>query len=189
MNNKVIIEEKESVLFFDTDRRGNKEAMMDYGLAYTMKMCDTTYHKKQVNKSLLYSCRAILSKLIGEDTQDTENLRIQTYFEWDDIDLVVEVYRNSSFWHVIMIENKVDSSLKPHQLKQYLEVFKNHYGNEAGWKQHYYLIKAADTIPEYMKTLCDEYGVKYTTMDDLIKGQKEDTGNDIFDEFWLREWE
>ena len=160
---------------------------MHYGLAYTMKMCDARYHKGRLNHALLISCRQILSKLVDEDLSD-KDIQILTYFESYEIDLIVEVYLKEQPWHAIMIECKVDSELKPHQLSQYITSFNNYYDKE-NWEKHYYLIKAADIVPKYMIDLCRQNNVEYLTMDQLIEGMESDTENDIFDEFWLRDWE
>jgi hypothetical protein len=51
------------------------------------------------------------------------------------------------------------------------------------------LIKAAADFEENMLQLCDASGVKPITMDELMKGITCDTGNAIFDEVWMRDWE
>lgn len=82
---------RQSLLLTDTECRGNIEAMMDYCLAWTFKMCDKKNHRDKVNNKLLSECQNILSKLIGFDVSK-ESFSISTYLEWRKIDLVVEFF-------------------------------------------------------------------------------------------------
>lgn len=185
----VPVNTSDSVLFFDTERKGNKEAMMDYGLAYTFKMCDRRFHKGRVNSILQQKCLSILAKLL-EVESFPDDLTIQTYFEWEHIDLIVEVYKNDQCWAAIMIENKVDSSLKYHQVDGYKTVFDSYYNGTESWQiRKHWVIHAGADVPKYFFELCEKNGVKYTDLDKLKEGIEEDTGNTIFDEFWIRDWE
>lgn len=195
------INEGQSVLFYDWENSGNKEAMMDYGLAYTFKMAEKHNHFGNKNEPLFRTCRKILSKLIfPESIKDTDNIHIQTNFECEHIDLTVEVYKDGNPWQVVIIENKVESPLK-NDLRTYKCVahmwYEEEHKNEGWATPHYFVIVAYDdyrTSAVYQK--CKDAGFEVLTMDELLKnccdtdidGKYKDTGNVIFDEFWFRDW-
>ena len=178
-----------SVLFYDTDNRGNKEALMDYCLGYTFKMCDLRYHKEKLNPELQKVCLKILARLLEVEDLSTD-IRIQTYFQYKDIDLIVEVYYKNETYTAILIEDKVDHKLDKNQLPKYKKIFDEHYNSEIKCiDKKYRVIKAADYGTDGMANICQHNGFKIMTLDELISGLRYETGNDIFDEFWLRDWE
>lgn len=184
------IKDKDSVLFYDTDGGGLKEAMMDYGLAYTMKMCDLRYHKGNENVALKQACRSILAKLL-EFGELCEDISVQTYFQYKkSIDLIVEVYFKDGNYAAIMIEDKVDHILGRHQVTDYKKLFDECYdADNKCVLRKYWVIKAGDYGTEVWEDLCQQNEFKIVTLDKLSSGLGPDTGNDIFDEFWLRDWE
>lgn len=184
------IDKNESVLFYDTNNKGNKEALMDYCLAYTFKMCDLRYHKNKVNTNLQQVCLKILARLL-EVEELPPTINVQTYFQYNSIDLIVEVKNGEDgSYTAILIEDKVDNNLGKHQVTQYKTDFNNHYNtDEKCIDKKYWVIKAANYGTEAWKEMCQQNGFKITTLDALIDGVHKETGNDIFDEFWLRDWE
>ena len=181
------MENNKSLLLTDTEGRGNIEAMMDYIIAWTFKMCDINNHGNEVNEKLLSECRKILSKLIGFDVT-TESFSICTYLEWRKIDLVVEIYFNNRRQHVFLIENKVNSKLQDWQLSNNKKIFKNHYDNDdLKWEEHFFLICAHKGAVD-MSEHCRKEGYQLFALEELTDYQAEDVGNNIFDEFWRRDW-
>lgn len=176
-----------SVLLTEIDGRGNIEAIMDYILAWTFKMCDKSYHGDSINPVLLKECRKVLSSLIGVDVTNKE-CSIQTYFEWSKIDLIVEAHIEGLGYHAILIENKVKAGLPEHELQTNKKVFKNYYDKEDECQQHYWLICAYSPIPDYMKEQCLKDGYQYISLDEMSEYDAADIGNAIFDEFWRRSW-
>lgn len=178
---------RQSLLLTDTDGRGNIEAMMDYCLAWTFKMCDKNNHGDKVNHKLLSECQNILSKLIGFDVTK-ESFSISTYLEWRKIDLVVEINFDNSDHHVFLIENKVNSKLQDWQLSHNRIIFKDYYDNDIlKWVEHYFLISAHKDVVDMMEQ-CDKDGYQFFALEELTDYYAEDTGNAIFDEFWRRDW-
>lgn len=178
-----------SILMTDNEgkRQGNIEAVMDYILSWTFKMCDKTNHKTRINMPLLLECRKILSKLIDVDPT-MEVSKVETYMEREKIDLIAEVHLQRGDYHVIMIENKVEANLRKDQLKNNKKKFTNFYTNKAGCIQHFWLICADSSITEEMKQQCKENGFRSITLDALSDYVASDVGNAIFDEFWRRTW-
>ena len=184
-----IIEKNTSVLFYDTEGKGNKEALMDYCLAYTAKMCDRRYHRGKVNTNLQQACLKILAKLIEVETL-SGNIDIRTYFQYEKMDLIIEVYFEGGDYAAILIEDKVDNKLSLHQVTDYRKKFDAYYNADNKCiDKKYWVIKAADHGTEEWEEMCQQNGFKITTLDKLISGYHHDTGNEIFDEFWLRDWE
>ena len=177
---------RDSVLMTDIEGRGNTEAIMDYVLAWTLKMCDRKNHEKVVNEALLIECRKILSKLVGIDIGEGE-CDVKTYMEWRKIDLVVEVNHNGDY-HALLIENKVKTGLPEHELKDNKRIFTDHYDKDTGCIQHYWLICAYSPVPAEMIRLCGRDGFQYTTLEELSDYNAFDVENAIFDEFWRRCW-
>lgn len=188
MSNLTYIGEKESVFFHATEGNGPKEAAMDFCLSYTFKMAEKRNHKDRLNEKLLRSCRAITSKLIGENIEDAD-FHVQTYMQLSNIDLIVELYIGEKLMHVLLIEDKVNNNLKEWQLPNQNKYVRSYYAKHKDIKIHSFVIKAVDYKTEEMMALCIKHGAKFFSMDELINGITEDTGNAIFDEFWLRDWE
>ena len=140
------------------------------------------------NDELLKECRKILSALIGVDITCDE-CRVDSYMQWEKIDVVVEVVLQNGERHAVLIENKVKALLPKHELKDNKIKFKQYYDNDSDglWHQHFWLIHAYE-VPEYMKSQCDIDGYTYITLDELSHSSGPDLGNDIFDEFWRRKW-
>lgn len=179
--------EQKSVLLTDAENRGNIEAIMDYILAWTLKMCDTNHYEGMVDESLLLECRKILSKLIGIDVTN-QDCGVETYFEWKKIDLVVEVQLCNGEYHTILIENKVKAYLPPHELATNKKVFKEYYDTDNGCIQHYILLSAYSPVPDYMIDQSKKDGYQCITLEELTDYNASDVGNAIFDEFWRRSW-
>lgn len=179
--------EQKSVLLTDAENRGNIEAVMDYILAWTLKMCDPSHYEGAVDKSLLLECRKIMSKLIGVDVT-AHDCAVETYFEWKKIDLVVEVHLGDREYHTILIENKVKAYLPPHELATNKRVFKEYYDADNECIQHFILLCAYSPVPQYMIEQSETDGFNCITLEELTDYNAPDVGNAIFDEFWRRTW-
>lgn len=154
-------------------------------------MCDLRYHKDKINESLQHECLKILAYLLDVEKVPCD-IEVQTYFQYKDIDLIVEVYYNNETYVAILIEDKVCHKLNKHQLPDYKKNFDEHYnGDKKCTDKKYWVIKAGDNGTEEWDEICRQNSFKSTTLDKLvsISGLSKDTGNDIFDEFWLRDWE
>jgi hypothetical protein len=194
-----------STLFYSIGGNGKKEALMDYCLAYTIKMCGNRYKVIRGNNSIrdLY-CNKILSVLIGETIPNNAGIRVYPYFQsttskGNVIDFIAEIYINNDY-HVIIIEDKIEGE-KHNNLNDYKEFFEKHYKeldeDKNKVKLHFYVIKAG--CENDYRDWAKNGGFNFYTLDEIRQkvgfknsnnnwNKVKDTGDTIFDEFWLRDW-
>ncbi len=180
-----------SLLLSDPEGRGNKEAMMSYILAWTLKRASSLYAQED---SILYGyCREILFKLLEKQDDGQIVGSVETWLEWNKIDVHANVelkHDGVSEWHAILIESKVYTSTHDDQLERYRSIFYNAYKDGEFEKNlHYVLITCHESPSDKLRQDCEKNEFRCIPILDLFSNDRGiDTKSDIFNEFWLREW-
>lgn len=181
-----------------TENEGNKEAVMDFVVSWTLRM-SVCYRRKR-NKKLHEYCRNFLSLLLGRAfSRKTNVVKVETWKQYRGIDLWVQVIleENGNLeQHEILIEDKVYSPLRNNQLKIYRKVFDDYLDkNFSQATRHYLLLTCYESwdskINRYDEAL--KLGFKVIPWDEMItamfKGKNPIYAeNDIFNEFWINRW-
>lgn len=197
------MESKTSLFMMDKSRTDNKESIIDYMLSWTLRMSSISVDCE--NNSVRNYCRRILSKLLFDDInkidKDYKSIEsVETWKQWNKIDLLAEVElidnENNKSKHALLIEDKAYSSLHHDQLNRYKKTFEETYkgtGFENNLHYVYFTIKERHKIVDD-EVLCKEAGFQHYTMEeirDCFWATEDDlipTGNEIFDEFWIKNW-
>lgn len=189
-----------SKLMMDSSEGGVKsktEGVLDYILSWSLR--NSTKDVKE-SKPILYDyCLYMLCKLLDiEDYKNVEIVNIKVYKQWKNIDLLseVEITNNGTEEkHVIVIEDKIYSSISGDQLERYKQIAESYYNNGNNWILHFALVaggfeRSDPKIHMYDHAL--EVGYKVLSFDEMVHPDgyvnNIDTESDIFNEFWLRSW-
>lgn len=184
----------------ESEQDGHAETLMDYILSWTLRCAKEEC--ANIRPTLQKNCKKVLCKLIGvEDPESVKIIEVKTWKQEYRIDLWVELEllnHGKSEHHAILIENKYYTGLHPakdidgeyrNQLEVYKKKFDAYYDRmQAEWQRHYALVTCIERYePEkFEKYLeAEDYGFKIHTFDEL-SDSLEETGSDIFNEFWLR---
>ncbi|MCX6230869.1 MAG: PD-(D/E)XK nuclease family protein [Bacteroidetes bacterium] len=196
------MEKNELLFMMDDSDSDNKESIIDYMLSWTLRMSavsDDGYENTVQNY-----CKKILSKIIfGHIDYIDENFKtiesVKIWRQWQRIDLLAEIVfidkNDRKSKHALLIENKAYSSIRGDQLIRYKQIFENEYKDKGFEKLHYmyFTIKERYQIVDD-EILCNEAGYLAYPMDEIrtwLWPKTEDlkpTGNEIFDEFWIKNW-
>lgn len=186
----------------DSGNSDNKELIIDYMLSWTLRM--SCVEDDGYNKIREY-CTKILSKMIFNDINKVDESyksiqSVKTWKQWKRIDLCAEIEfidkEDKVSKHALSIENKAYSCIHSDQLNRYKKIFEEEYNGtdfENNLHYVYFTIKDRDKIYGD-EILCGEAKFQCHTMDeirDCLWANSEDlipTGNDIFDEFWIKNW-
>ena len=189
-----------SLFMMDESKTDNKESVIDYFLSWTLRMTSETENR---NDSVCGYCRQILSILLfGNATKiDIDSLSVRsvkTWKQWRQIDLCAEIIlvdkENKESKHALLIEDKAYSKLHGDQLNRYHKIFEDEYENSNFINRHYVYFTIAEKTPFEDKNLCEEANYKAFTMDEIreliwpTEKELKLTGNDVFDEFWIKNW-
>ena len=186
------------LMYDSTETDGNKEAMMDYIISWTLRHAADEF--KEEAPILWDYCRAIFGKLVGEDLKkDTTTLsEICVYKQEEKIDLWVEFKLNNEN-HAILIENKYYGALRfyrdkegreQNQLEIYKQKFDKYYVNKASYKLHYCLISCIKRDDEKFNSYYDkakDLGFTVFSLKELVR-EEGPSESDIFNEFWIEDW-
>ena len=190
-----------SLFMMDEGKTDNKESVIDYMLSWTLRMANESANSE--NKSVTDYCQQILSKILFDDPLKIKNgyksiESIKTWKQWKSIDLCAEVIlidkNNEESKHALLIENKAYSKLHHDQLKRYYETFEEEY-KDTNFDRHYVYFTIRDEgVPIVDKLQCVEAKYHAFTMEEIrdsiwpTPADLKLTGNDIFDEFWVKNW-
>ncbi|HCY41729.1 MAG TPA: hypothetical protein DHV48_10295 [Prolixibacteraceae bacterium] len=192
-----------SFFMMDNSVSDNKESIIDYMLSWTMRM--SCVPEDGFNSDVRDYCRKILSIMVFGDIENIDKYyksiqSVKTWRQWKRIDLCAEIefidQENKLSKHALLIENKAYSSLHNDQLNRYKKIFEEEYKGtpfENNLHYLYFTIKDREKIVSD-GLLCDEANFRHFTMDEIMayiwKTSEELmlTGNDIFDEFWIKNW-
>lgn len=194
---------EKSLFMMDKSRTDNKESVIDYMLSWTLRMSSRSGECK--NSSVQNYCERILSKLLFNDfdkikTDNKSIESVETWKQWKKIDLLAEIElidnEGNKSSYALLIEDKAYSSIHDDQLKRYKKIFEEEYKDskfENNLHYAYFTIKERTQIVEDEK-LCNEAGFQAYTMEEIrdylwpTPSDLIPTGNDIFDEFWIKNW-
>lgn len=184
-----------------TDRTKSKgsEAVMDYVMSWCLRNV-TNNEKKIKYPKLYYQCKYMLCKLLGKEN-NLNNITFQAvkvWKEWENIDLFVEVelQENERFEkHIIIIENKVYSTMKPNQRDEYpkkVDAWKNQDEDWKNAKTHYRVITCCAPGDGGYKNLvefCRNTDWKVFSSEEVVDWNVESyTELDLFNDFWFAHW-
>ena len=168
------------------------EAMLDFQISWLLQVA-----KGHENKKLLSVARYVLLNLIGrKEKTDAKITRVDVWRQWNSIDVCAEIdviIDGKEEKHVVVIEDKAYTLIHDNQLERYSEHAKEHYTH--GEFVHYWVItffdKSNKAKYDVLKQDCDKARWGLLSFYEVIgwnDGDFEDTGSDLFDEFWLRKW-
>lgn len=183
------------LMFDSSETDGNKEAMMDYIISWTLRHAADDFKNK---KRLWKYSRLILEKIINKPIEKDDCLsEICVYKQEEKIDLWVEFKLNDEY-HAILIENKYYGKLKycgdgkTTQIEIYKQKFDKYYKeNESSYKLHYCLISCIERGDEKFNQYYGEakdFEFNLFSLKELVADIKEPSESDIFNEFWLENW-
>ena len=176
------------------DKDGAKEVIMDYVISWMLRRAQNICKDE---KPILYSyCRKFLGKLIGKELTNEDVLEVETWKQYERIDLWASVKVNGE-QHDILIEDKYYTGVHSNQLIRYREIFDRWVGtHRPNAKKHYWLLTCFDN--EYSTDIYDaalqESGFKALFWEDMLDAMGLNVNNpvmsesDIFNEFWLEKW-
>lgn len=172
-----------------------KEAVMDFQVSWVLRMAADEDYSKDKPFFRLYS-RYILFKLLGKPFPNKEEIvSVRVWKEWANIDICAEVelkIGEKIEFHVLLIENKVYTQMKPWQRDEYpkaLEKFYQAHGR-GEYKPHIILITCTDSDAEYeeMRKFCENTDWQVISIYDLIFDLNKETESELFNEFWIYNW-
>lgn len=187
----------------DQSDSDNKESIIDYMLSWTLRMSSVS--NDGYNNLVSDYCKKILSKIIFGDPDKIDNdykyiKSVKTWKQWRRIDLHAEIilvdHNDIEANHALLIEDKAYSSLRNDQLNRYKEIFEENYkGSDFEKNLHYvyFTIKERRQIIND-ELLCEEAGYITFIMEEIrdclwpLPEDLKPTGNEIFDEFWVKNW-
>lgn len=187
----------------DSSNSDSKELIIDYMLSWTLRM-SCVYDDGYNNKVKGY-CTQMLSKIVFDDLnkiRDHYNFikSVKIWRQRKRIDLWAEIElidkEDKVSYHALLIESKAYSCIHHDQLNTYKKIFEENYKGTAFEKNLHY---AYFTIKERKYITSDEEACRAAnflchTMDEIMDAiwpNMEDfkpTGNEIFDEFWIKSW-
>lgn len=194
------MDNQKSFFMMDESNTDNKESIIDYMLSWTLRMANVPVNFENI--TLIDYCQQILSKILFDDQLKIKNEyksieSVKTWKQWKQIDLCAEVIlidKNSNeSKHALLIENKAYSTLRNDQLKRYYEIFEEEY-KDKDFERHYAYFTIRENVPPEDQSLCDEANYRAFTMDEIAdsiwptQADLKPTGNEIFDEFWVKSW-
>lgn len=175
--------------FFGDDSESFKvEEVIDYFMAWTIRCADIKYK----DQGLVHQyAKKILTKLLFDQVDNYEKRvykNVQTWKQWANIDLWVELEVDDVNKYAIIIENKMYSSIRGGQLFKYKQIAESFCKVEK--PEH--IIKYIFLRPDYEleskeKEFCLKSGYEYYNLEQLQEqlDQKKPSGNALFDEFWF----
>lgn len=177
-------------LLMDADGYGNKEAMMDYVMTWTLKHAAERFGngKPILNKY----CREVLFHLLGiDDFGEIKVKEVTTRLQRFGADVTAEITLESGTQesrYALLIEDKAYTKLHDDQLARYKKIFEEYY-NGSGYELRYAVVVLPETMPEAMREESKRNGFEPFCLEDLpLTDWQEDSESDLFNEFWLRYW-
>ena len=177
-------------LLMDADGYGNKEAMMDYVMTWTLKHAAERFGngKPILNKY----CREVLFHLLGiDDFGKIKVKEVTTHLQRFGADVTAEITIESGTQesrYALLIEDKAYTKLHDDQLARYKKIFEEYY-NDSGYELRYAVVVLPETMSEAMREESKRNGFEPFCIEDLpLTDWQEDSESDLFNEFWLRYW-
>lgn len=173
-----------------------KEAVMDFQISWVLRMAADEDYTKDKPIFRLYS-RYMLFRLLNKPFPYKEEIvSVRVWKEWENIDICAEVelkVGDKKELHVLLIENKVYTSMKAWQRDDYPKVLQQFYKEHGRgeYKPHNILITCTDSDTEYMKMkiFCENTDWQVISIYDIILDLTQETESEMFNEFWIYNWE
>ena len=165
---------------------GAKEIIMDYVISWALRNAQNIC--KNENPILYNYCRRLLSLLLNKDLNESDEVTVETWKQFERIDLWVYVTINGEE-HDILIEDKYYSPLHGNQLNRYKIIFDDWLKeNRPHSNPHYILLSCMESY--YPKISIYENPIfRIIAWDEMIEAMGCDksnpSGSDIFDEFFI----
>ncbi len=185
-----------------SDNDLGKEAVLSFQISWILR--NVVDRELQHEKPILYSkCRSILFTLLQMADDNQEILDVKVWKEWaldkhNRVDVIANVkLRNADqeeSWHILLIENKVYTSLKENQISDYPRKVKEEYDSNpyfTGYTLHQCISTCQEgkTLQD-VKNLCMNTAWKVYEYYDLVDWENDPlTESDLFNEFWYSTWD
>lgn len=184
--------DKSISFFMQDDSNGSygSEAILDYQMSWLIRLATK---EDESNGKLRDKSFYVLRKLLEIDNTTFEVVSVKVWKQWKYIDVLAEVSikkDNVTENHLIVIENKIYQKLSEGQLNKNSQVIINNY-NCSEYKIHYWLIYGDENAEDTIKQACTAADPQWKPLwfYDVVGGEPvEPTGNDLFDEFWVKKW-
>jgi hypothetical protein len=182
--------------FEDNSENKDHEIMLDYFLGWTLRCA----HKDNSAIKVKEASRNILSYLLYGELRDFTVESVKTWKQWNKIDLCAEVVIQTEnigeCKFAILFENKMYTHLHHDQLRRYKDIFDEHYNNinnnKTQYEKKYFFLTCHYRECDFSHDFEVARDCKYVPLSfGWLKSQSllvEETGNDLFDEFWFRYW-
>lgn len=181
-----------------------KEAMLDYQLSYLLRLAGTSEIGEELGKRALLKLlgkEVLLNELGFVNNFDVESVKV--WKQWQNIDLIIEVdayfgplLNQKREQHVVVIENKAYTRIHDDQLSRYEQDVEEWY-KDKDFQIHYWVISFYNNDTkefEAIATQCKESkgDWKCLSFEEVVDLTDEElqtgTGNEILDEFWVKNW-
>lgn len=183
----------------DSSMSKGSEAVMDYIMSWALRnVVNKDVEKKSPN--LHHQCKYMLCKLLEKEHFNDYNVDIvKVWKEWENIDLFVEVELHNKDGnnerHIIVIENKVYSTMKPNQRDEYPKKVVEWKDQDDDWKDaktHYCVVTCctpSDSSYENLKTFCSGTDWRVLSSEEIVDWYVNTyTESKLFNDFWFRHW-
>ena len=189
---------KKSLLMLDNWRSNHGyEAMLDFQISWLLRLSA----KMEVENKILHKIsKEVLLRLIEwKGSTDVIISKVEIWRQWESIDVKAEVeltIDGNIEQHLIVIEDKAYTLLHDDQLARYKKSIVDYYKDKyiPEYNIHYWVITFYEKDSYRWDSLqkeCNNNQWNLLSFYDVIgwkEGEFSDTGSDLFDEFWLREW-
>ena len=191
--------DKDYSLFMQDNSEGDygKEAILDYQLSWIMRVA-ASKEIQEKNNMLFERCKKVLLKLIGKSGCDNvEIVSVEVWKQWQRIDVTAHVVvkcNGKEEKHLVVIEDKAYTKIHDDQLNRYEETINETYNNNDKFKdfeKHFWVITFFEKEEaEYgiLDTDCKKAKWGLLSFYEVIDFDYTPTGSDLFDEFWVKNW-
>lgn len=206
-----IAEQISSFMCDESEGDHGKETILDYEMSWLMRQAkEGKYPLDIIGKKALLQLidRYDIIEYVEKDPSnyfDVEFSEIKVWKQWKRIDLIAEVtliYKNKEEKHLVIIEDKAYTRVHDNQLNRYSEIVNEVYNNN-DFIKHFCLITFFSDYDVYYEELAaqcsaaqEDWHLIYS--EDIFNlNEKEQeyflnsdgsTGDERFDDFWLRRW-
>lgn len=176
------------------------EAMLDFQMQWLLKLSaekDVDENHKRVHEISKGITRTLIEYDRNDNTVNIEEVKVWRQWERTDLKAEIEVMaKGKKEHHVVVIEDKAYTLLHNNQLERYTDSVDKHYPDMKDPNKHFWVVTIRESDDKYLEVIkaqckCKKRKWGVLSFYDVIgweEGNFEDTGNDLFDQFWLRKW-
>lgn len=174
------------------------EAMLDFQMQWLLKLSaekDVDDNHKRLHEISKGITRTLIGYKQNESNVNIEEVKVWRQWERTDLKAEIEVMaKGRKERHVVVIEDKAYTFLHNDQLERYADSVDKYYPDMDDSNKHFWVITIREFDDKYleaMKAQCKNTKWKVLSFYEVIGWEKsnfEDTGIDLFDQFWLRKW-